>query len=314
MYNICVGRKDGKKIKGMDGFARIQSLLVGEDRVSSVCYYTHEVSCDHMDAFIERKRAEGLEYNYRDIVLAFLTRVFYLRPRLNRFVVKGTFYQRNYIDISCAVHKNLRTGEQETMVKVRYTGKETIAEIKEKFETAVREAITGSSGTEDFSSSFVGRSPTWFLRLVMWVTRRLDRWGLLSDKFMFETSPCHASIVFADLKSVHLGPVWHHLYNFGTCGFMCCMGKEKLRAGVDPKTREIRVEKYLELGIGEDERFIDGWTYSQMVKSINRIVENLECLERAPEDDEVKRPTPTPYEKKLAEKAKKKAAKKQVKA
>jgi hypothetical protein len=303
-------RKDGKKIKGIDGFFRMASLVVGENRCYSTNYYTQEVTCKEMDEFIAAKRAEGIEYTYRDIVVAALVRIFYLRPALNRFVYKGTFYQRNHIDISLVMHKNLRTGEQETSIKCRFTGKETIAEIKEKFDVEIHKAIYGSNDVDAFTGGFLGKMPTWAVRLLVHSLRRFDRWGMLSDKFMFDISPFHASVVFADMKSVHLGPVWHHLYNFGNCGFICCMGKERMKAIVDPKTNAVKAEKVLELGIGEDERFIDGLTYSHAIKTIMRLVGNLTALERAPEDDEIKRPHPTPYEKKKAEKAAKKAAKK----
>jgi len=309
-----MARKDGKKIKGTDGFMRMAALLVGEDRVSSTCYYTHEVLAKKMDDFIARKKAEeGIEYTYRDICIAGLVRVFYLRPQLNRFVYKGTFYQRNFIDVAMAMHKSLKTGEQETTIKCRFTGKETIREVKEKVDKEIIRAVTGDNGTDAFSGGFLGKMPTWVLRFILSIMKVGDRLGLFSDKFMFETSPMHASILFVDLKSIHLAPVWHHLYNFGNCGFTCTMGKEKLVAYADPKTMEISAQKVVELGIGEDERFIDGLTYSHMVRTINRIIDNLEILERVPEDDEVRAGPLNPYQKKQAVKLAKRMAKKQAK-
>ena len=306
-----MARKDGKKIKGIDGFFRMGSLLVGEDRVSSTCYYTHQVLAKKMDDFIARKRTEeGVEYTYRDICIAALVRIFYLRPHFNRFVIKGTFYQRNFIDVAMAMHKSLKTGEQETTIKVRFTGKETIQEVKKKVDAEITRALTGENGTDSFSGGGLGRMPTWMLRILLVFMKGLDRCGLLSDKFLFETSPMHASILFVDLKSIHLQPVLHHLYNFGNCGFAITMGKEKIAAYADPKTMEISAQKILELGIAEDERFIDGLTYSHMIKTVNRIIENMETLERVPDDDEIRKPPLTVYEKKKAARLAKKQAKK----
>ena len=309
-----MGRKDGKKIKGVDGFSRMASLIVGEDRVSSTCFYTHEILTKKMDEFIALKRKEGIEYTYRDIVITGLVRVFYLRPRFNRFVVKGNFYQRNHIDVSMVMMKSLKTGDQETSIKCRFTGKETIREVKEKFDVAIKEALQGTNDTDAFVGGLLGRMPTIGIRIMIKFMRWMDRWGLLSDSFTFGTSPMHASIVFVDLKSIHLGAVLHHMYNFGNCGFVCTMGKEKLKAHVDPKTMQISAQNVLELGIAEDERFIDGWTYSQMIKTVTRFVENLEVLERAPEDDEIKAPPLSPAQKKRQQKMAKKLAKKEKKA
>ena len=298
-----MGRKDGKKIKGMNGFTRIGALMVGFNRWEATNFYNQSIITRPIDDWISKKTAEGIEYTYRDITIATLVRVFFLRPQLNRFVVKGQFYQRNFIDIAIVMHKNLRTGEKETVVKCRFTGKETIAEIKQKLDDTIRKAMTEENETDKFVDSMLTKLPTWGLRAFMGWLRFADRWGLLSDNFMFTVSPFHASVLFVDLKSVHLGPVLHHTYNFGNCGFMCCMGKEQLKPVVDPKTGLIHAEKVLELGISEDERFIDGLTYSHVIKTIERIVNNLSVLERAPEDDEIKHPYPTAYEIRKQEKA-----------
>jgi hypothetical protein len=308
-----MARKDGKKIKGVDAFFRMASLTVAENRVNAQNFYTQELLTRPMDEYIAEKAAQGIDYTYRDIAIAALVRVFYLRPRLNRFIVKGNFYQRYHNDVSRAIQKNLRDGNQETVVKCRFKRKETLAEVKEKLDTTIYNAVNNENATDAFVGGILSKLPTWLLRLFVKFLRTADRWGWLSDKFWFTVSPFHASVLFADMKSVHLGPVWHHCYNLGNCGFMCCMGKEKLRAVVDPKTLEIRPEKVIELGITEDERFIDGLTYSHVIKTIERIMENLSVLERAPEDDEVRRPAPTPYEKKMAEKAERRAAKRHKK-
>jgi len=99
------------------------------------------------------------------------------------------------------------------------------------------------------------------------------------------------------------------MYNFGNCGFMACMGKEQLTPKVDKVTGEVKVEKIMELGVSEDDRVTDGLIFSHMIRTANRIIDNLSVLERAPEDDEVKWPAPTDYERKKAAKLAKKKKK-----
>jgi len=309
-----MGRKDGRRIKGINGFTRIAAQMLGNTRVETTNLYTQEVITKPMDEYIAKKSKEdGVEYTYRDIAIATLVRVFYLRPHLNRFVYRGNFYQRNYIDIAIVMHKNLRTGEQETVVKCRFTGKETLREVKQILDTTIIRAMTETVETDEFVNKIGSKLPTWLLRCAMSMMRWADRWGLLSDNFMFTVSPFHTSVLFADMKSVHLGPVWHHMYNFGNCGFMACMGKEKKKAIVDVKTNTIQPTQVLELGISMDERFIDGLTYSHVIKTIERAVANLTVLERAPEEDERKWPWGTPTEMKQREKWKKQDARKAAK-
>jgi len=276
---------------------------MGETRTDCCNQYTYEFSTAPIDAFIERKRASGVDFNYRDIVIATLVRVFYLRPRFNRFVVKGTFYQRNFIDVAMVMHKSLRTGEQETVIKCRFRGDETINEIKEKIDAEIAKALAGKNDTDNFSGGAMAHMPTWLLRIAARLFKFLDRWGMFSDKFLFTTSPFHTSIFLADLKSIHLDTTWHHLYNFGNCGFFCTLAKSKLKPVVDPKTGLIKTDTTVELGISQDERFTDGLLFSHMIKTAGRIMENLEVMERPATPDEIKH-AHTPAEKKqLAKRA-----------
>ena len=283
-------RHDGKKLKDIDGFFRMASMFVGRTRVEATNYMYLDYSTKKMDEYIAAKKLEGLDYTYADIFLACLIRVFYLRPRLNRFIVNGHFYQRHGIVVSMALHKNLKTGEQETTCKCRFTGKETIQEIKEMWHKTIESTLSGDNATDNFTGGALGRMPTWILKIIVGTLRKLDKWGMLSGKFIDNVSPFHCSIFFANMKSVHLGPHLHHLYNFGTCGFMCALGKEEWRAGVNPETGEVFPEQYISMGVSEDERFIDGLTYANVVKTVSRMIDNLSVLERAPEDDEIRHP------------------------
>ena len=281
-----MGRPNGQRVRDTSGFARIAALLVGQTRNEATNYFTKEVLCEKFDNYIELKKKEGKEYTYRDIAIAMLVRIFYLRPQLNRFVVKGRTYQRHHIDVASTIHKNLKTGDRETTIKCRFHGTETLDEVKERLDATFKTAIFDQNATDKFVDGFLAKVPRFVLRLIVWSFRVRDRWGLLSDKFMFETSPMHTSIYYADLKSIHLDTVWHHLFAFGNCGFFISMGKEKMRAIACPKTQKIEAKKVVELGISIDERFIDGLAYSHMIKTIERMFDDLTCLEvhALPED------------------------------
>ena len=294
-----MGRKDGFKIKGIDGFFRMASMLVGKTRPGSTNFLNYDIVTRPLDDFIAEKKKEGIEYTYRDIVLATLVRVFYLIPRLNRFVVSGNFYQRYFIDIAIAVQKNLRTAEQETTINLRFTGKETLAEIKAELDEKIKLAMTGKNGTDDFTGGALGKSPTWLLRIAMKWLYFADRHGLLSEKFLRDQSPFHSSIFFGDMKSIHIDTgILHHLYDFGTCGFHANISKEIYKNVVDQRTLEPKVEKVIEFAGAEDERFVDGYTWSMAMKKMKRIMENLSVLEQAPSDDEIRYPYMTEKQKK----------------
>jgi len=275
-------RPDGKRIKNQNAMQRMIPLFM-RTREGATNYFLATLPCEPMDKFIEQKRAEGIEYTYRDIIIASLVRTFAIRPKFNRFFIGDRLYQRSNIDVAMVAHKSLRTGDEEVSLKARYIGFETIGEIKEKFDLAITNATKG----EDKFMSFMDKLPQCVLRGFALALRLFDRFGLVGDKVLYDISPFHSSIFIADLKSIRLNRSIHHLYNFGNCGFFGTIGKEYMAPVVDEETGEVKPAKILEMGISMDERFVDGFYYSHMWKNIKRIMSDLSCLEKPITQDDV---------------------------
>ncbi|MDR0975743.1 MAG: 2-oxo acid dehydrogenase subunit E2 [Christensenellaceae bacterium] len=270
-------RADGKFVKGLDGVTKLGAVIM-RSKEGSANYARVQIKTKTLDEFIAKRREEGIEYNYRDIVMGAIARIYTLFPKYNRFIIAGKFFQRNYIDLAMMAHKDLRSGDDETAVKTRLTGYETLGEIKEKFTARLKVALEALNGT-DTTSDFLAKLPYWAMRGVVNIMRLADRWGLLSDKFMFEVSPFHCSAFLSDLKSLGLDALYHHVYNFGNCGAFFTMGKEKLVPYVNQQTGEITAEKIIELGVTLDDRVCDGLYNSRVLRTLKRILDNPACLE-----------------------------------
>jgi len=279
-------RPDGKKVKGLDGLTKMMPLFM-KSREGSVNYLTISVPAAKFDEFIAAKRAEGVTYAYRDIAIAILVRAFKMFPKCNRFIIGGRIYQRNHIDVSMALQKNLRAGDDETIAKLRFSGNETITDVKKKNDEIILKTISETNKTDTISDG-LGKLPLFVMKIAVGFLRLFDRLGMLTDKLLFNASPFHCSIFFSDLKSIRLDKIYHHLYNFGNCGFFAAMGREKWLPVADQITHEVKAEKIIEVGISTDERFTDGLYYSNFVRAINKIISDLSCLERPPLDDEIR--------------------------
>jgi pyruvate/2-oxoglutarate dehydrogenase complex dihydrolipoamide acyltransferase (E2) component len=75
-------RSDGTKVTGLDGTTRLLPLF-SPSRTESVIYGMLDVDTAPMDAFIEKKLAEGIKYSYTDITIAVLVRLFKKYPKVN---------------------------------------------------------------------------------------------------------------------------------------------------------------------------------------------------------------------------------------
>ena len=269
-------RNDGKRIKYEDVMMKMTPHFM-KTRNDANNQIMHPVRVEDMDAWIkEKSEKEGIVFNYMHVVMATVVRLFAIRQRLNRFVVRGAVYQRNAITISLTIKRSLRDEGPESTLKVDFTGEETIYEVKEKIDKAIAESISSDNSTQKVVQklSFI---PNWLLRWSVGLLRILDGWGML-PKALINASPFHTSCYVTYLKSIKCDAIIHHIYNFGTTGIFVAIGKEKFVPVVD--FEELKVGKVMNLGLNMDERFCDGFYFAKSLRIWNDMFHNLHELEK----------------------------------
>lgn len=269
-------RSDGKRIKYEDIMMKMTPHFM-KTRNDATNQIMHPVRCEDMDAWIrEKSEKEGIVFNYMDCVMATVVRLLAIRQRLNRFVVRGAVYQRRNISISLTVKRSLRDEGPETTLKVPFTGEETIYEVKEKINKAIKDSVEADNSTQKVIQK-LSVVPNWLLRTSINVLRGLDGWGML-PKSLINASPFHTSVYVTYLKSIKCDAIFHHIYNFGTTGIFVAIGKEKYEPVVD--FEELKVGKVMNLGITMDERFCDGFYFAKSLRIWNDMFHNLHELEK----------------------------------
>ncbi|MDR2822176.1 MAG: hypothetical protein LBV58_01310 [Acholeplasmatales bacterium] len=277
-------RSDGKLVHGLDGITRLMPLFV-RTRSGASNLYMFDIEASYFDDFIEKKKLEGFNYCYMDIVIASLVRAFKVRPKLNQFIINNRIYQRNDIDCTMMVKKNLREESEETGISPRFTGYETIDEVKVIIDEEIKKALKQTNGTDN-ERDFLAKMPMFILKIVVFFIKFFDNHGLLSKNFL-RYSPFHASFWVTNLKSIGLDAIFHHLFDFGNCGFFLALGKEKVKPHLNSETNQIEKTKMIEMGITMDERFVDGLYYSRTLRLIKNYFKNLHLLEKPLEEDEI---------------------------
>ena len=274
-------RKDGTKVKVMDPAIRIIPHIMSE-RSDSQNKYLIETKVDVFDNFIEQQRKNGYSFSYFHIIIATLIRVFKERPELNRFVMNGRTYQRDYFTVSMTVKKVLKDDGAETTVKIPFNGDENIYKVKEILDKVILEAQKPevTSRGVDVALRFFNSLPNWLLKFLVGTIKWADKRGYLPASIVgkYGFSPFHTSIFITNLKSIKLDYLYHHLYNFGTTGLFISIGKEQLQPVVNSDTGEIEAKKVLKMGFVSDERFVDGLYYANTLKLMRKYLENPELL------------------------------------
>lgn len=274
---MCFKRSDGKRIKYEDILVKMTPHFM-KTRNDAVNQIMHPVRVEDMDAWIrEKSEKEGIVFNYMHVVMATIVRLLATRQRLNRFVVRGAVYQRNCISISLTVKRSLRDEGAESTIKVPFTGEETIYEVKEKIDNAIKESIDEDNKTQKTIKK-LAVLPNWLLRFAIGTIKWLDNRNML-PKALINASPFHTSVYVTYLKSIRCDAVFHHIYNFGTTGIFVAIGKEKFAPVAD--FEELKVGKIMNLGITMDERFCDGFYFAKSLRIWNDMFHNLSELEKA---------------------------------
>lgn len=275
-------RKDGKKVKGMNIIDKAEPFFMPQ-RIDAVNYMTTKVPCAPMDEFIARERRNGNTYSYMHILFASLVRTMYSRPKLNRFIMRGTTYQRNYMSITLDVKKKLEDDGESLTIKFYFTGKESLPEIKKIVDDEIAKYMGDEEHATTATAKKFTRLPDFLFRWALGLARWADKHGMLGKK-LIHASPFHTSCFVTNLKSIKLDFIYHHLYNFGTTSMFFSMGKEKMEPYVE-NNKEIKIGKFMNLGMSLDERIADGLYYGKSLKLLKDLLANPDSLmERLPDD------------------------------
>lgn len=270
-------RYDGVKIKNLSVIEKAAPFFM-PDRIGAQQYITQTVKCEPIDKFIKEQRALGKDYSYTHVLMASLVRLFYLRPKLNRFILREEIYEHKKITLCMVVKSKLTEEGEELTLKFDFDGTETIDEVKEVIDATIEKNLKAQD--ENYKTSkaagFLGKLPAWMFRTALWFLRAFDRHNCFT-KIISDASCFHCSCFITNLKSIKLDAIYHHLYDFGTCSIFVAMGKTKVAPQIKDN-ESVVAEKVFDLGLTIDERVADGFYFSKTLRVWNDIFTHPECL------------------------------------
>lgn len=270
-------RPDGRRIRSVEPMQLITGFLM-KKRYDSMNMYEDTFNCESWDTYIKEKEAEGIKIGYMHIFIAGAVRMLAKWPRLNRFVMNGKIYARPKIWVSFTIHPELHIDSPDTTIKLCFEGTETILEIAQAINDAIRKETTLRSEENDTDklARFLTALPSSVLNIVSGVLMWMDRHNMM-PKSIIEFSPFHTSFYITNLKSLGINHVHHHTCEFGTNGLFFAMGKEK-NIPVARKD-EVVIEKHMGFSLVSDERFCDGLYYALALREFRKIMRDPSILE-----------------------------------
>jgi hypothetical protein len=194
---------------------------------------------------------------------------------VNRFVAGGRLYQRDGIWFSYAVKQKLENDSPMVAIKRRFDEDATFGEMVQGMAETQAAFKTGEVNRVDGELGLLFKFPGWMRRVIMATIRGLDRWGMLPPSYI-RNDPMYSSAFFANMASLGMPAVYHHLYEYGTAGTFCSVG----RPITDPTgpTSGPERRRSMQLRWTYDERVDDGLSAWFTLRRIKQIVEDPESV------------------------------------
>lgn len=276
-----MSRSDGRKLKSISPFVKIIPHIMTR-RSDAQLFSKQTIVTDAIDAYIKEKQEQGVKLTYMHLFIAVYVRLLSQRPQLNRFVMNNRLYARNGIYISMAVKRSLHDDGEETTVKFAFTGRENIFEVITIINRVIAESIpSDAENAVDKIADIIMSLPNGLVKLLVGALKGMDKHNIL-PRAILEASPFHTTLFFTYLKSIKLGFIYHHLYDFGTTGIFVALGKVKKMPIVEHDA--VVVKNCCEIGYVLDERICDGLYFSNSFKLVQKYLENPYLLEKRVEE------------------------------
>ena len=202
-------------------------------------------------------------------------------PGVNRFIAGRRIYARNSIEVVLTVKRSLSIDATETTIKVKFEPTDTITDVYRKMNEKIEEikANDGNNNTEDVAEALT-KAPRFLLRFAILILRIMDYFGWLPEA-LTDASPFHGSMIITDMGSLRIGPIYHHIYNFGTLPVFIAFGAKRHAYELDRHGNMVD-NKYVDMKFVLDERTVDGHYYSQFMQAMRYIFQHPEILETPP--------------------------------
>ena len=270
-------RKEGRLLRSLPGFSKFIPYIMPQ-RNDRYLHYEESFEVTALDRMLRKLRVEG----YKGIGILHFLIAAYIRglsrmPGVNRFIAGRRIYARDNIEVVMTVKRALSIDATETTIKVVFEPTDTILDVYRKMIEKIDEIKSSdeNNGTEDVADT-IARLPRFLIRFALTVLRVMDYFGWI-PKSLLDVSPFHGSMIITDLGSLRIGPIYHHIYNFGTLPCFIAFGAKRHAYELN-RRGEMVDKKYVDCKFVLDEGIVDGHYWAQFLLAYRYMFEHPEIL------------------------------------
>ncbi|MBR5309927.1 MAG: hypothetical protein IKU42_02230 [Oscillospiraceae bacterium] len=277
-------RYDGYRVRSLSPMSYVSPFIM-KTRNTSSNLFSGSIELGRIENYIKKKRREEelSGFGFLHVLLAAYVRMLSQKPALNRFIAGQRIYQAGEdITVCMMVKKSMELNAQESAIKVIFKPDDTAYDVYRKLEEAVEEAREeGDSNLFDNVARIINYMPSFLIRMFISLLEFMDYHGFM-PKIIHKASPFHCSMFVTNLGSLGIPPVYHHLYDFGTCPVFIAFGAKRTALEVQ-KNGSVEKHKYIDYTVVSDERITDGHYYATAFKQLDWILRHPDSLDEKPE-------------------------------
>ena len=274
-------RKEGRLLRSLPAFAKFVPFIM-PTRNDACNQYEESFEVSDVDRRLRKLRVDGYKgIGILHFIIAAYIRGVSMLPGMNRFIVGRRIYARDNIEVVMTVKRSLAIDATETTIKVVFEPTDTIFDVYRKINEKIDEikTVEGNNNTEDVAEAMC-KAPRFLLRFALTILRIMDYFGWLPQSLL-DASPFHGSMIITDLGSLRIGPIYHHIYNFGTLPVFISFGAKRHAYELDRHGNMVD-RKYVDCKFVMDERTVDGHYYAQFLQAFRYICQHPEIVETPP--------------------------------
>lgn len=274
-------RKEGRLLRSLPAFAKFVPFIM-PTRNDACNQYEESFEVSDVDRRLRKLRVDGYKgIGILHFIIAAYIRGVSMLPGMNRFVVGRRIYARDNIEVVMTVKRSLAIDATKTTIKVVFEPTDTIFDVYRKMSEKIDEikTVEGNNNTEDVAEAMC-KAPRFLLRFALTILRIMDYFGWLPQSLL-DASPFHGSMIITDLGSLRIGPIYHHIYNFGTLPVFISFGAKRHAYELDRHGNMVD-RKYVDCKFVMDERTVDGHYYAQFLQAFRYICQHPEIVETPP--------------------------------
>ena len=273
--------KESRRVKTISPMSAVIPFIM-VNRTGSQNFISDSVDIEKVEKYIKEKQLQGMQnLSMMHVMIAAYIRIVSQRPALNRFIRGQRVWTRKNVEVSLTIKKEMSLDSPDTVVKITLPPSATLEDVYTALNNEIVSYRANPGGDFDDTARAFTRLPGLIFKFAVASLRFLDYFGLM-PKAIAKVSPFHCSYFITSMGSLGIPPIYHHLYDFGTCPVFFSFGAKRRSYEID-SNGIVKRRQYMDFTFVLDERICDGYYYASALKLLKNLLKNPWQLDEVPE-------------------------------